>query len=156
MTKEQIEQNAEEYSDAFMYKGVAKQSYINGALSRQPEIDELKAQIKELEQKLEQTEKDLADYQFNYPSIKELSKENAELKRINSETISQLNLDNRELIIKVEQLENDKKELLGIIQGKDKVIKQAKEIIKGLLSCARNYPEGNLEKMQRAENFLKE
>ena len=34
----------------------------------------------ELEQKLEQTEKDLADYQFNYPSIKELSKENAELK----------------------------------------------------------------------------
>ena len=35
--------------------------------------------IEELEQKLEQTEKDLADYQFNYPSIKELSKENAEL-----------------------------------------------------------------------------
>lgn len=118
--------------------------------------EENAAQIKELEQKLEQTEKDLADYQFNYPSIRELSKENAELKRINSETISQLNLDNGELIIKVEQLENDKKELLGIIQGKDKVIKQAKEIIKGLLSCARNYPEGNLEKMQRAENFLKE
>ena len=37
-------------------------------------------EIAELEQKLEQTEKDLADYQFNYPSIKELSKENAELK----------------------------------------------------------------------------
>ena len=36
--------------------------------------------IAELEQKLEQTEKDLADYQFNYLSIKELSKENAELK----------------------------------------------------------------------------
>ena len=34
----------------------------------------------ELEQKLEQTEKDLADYQFNYPSIKELEQENAELK----------------------------------------------------------------------------
>ena len=34
----------------------------------------------ELEQKLEQTEKDLADYQFNYPTIKELQKENAELK----------------------------------------------------------------------------
>lgn len=34
----------------------------------------------ELEQKLEQTEKDLADYQFNYPKIKELEKENAELK----------------------------------------------------------------------------
>lgn len=34
----------------------------------------------ELEQKLEQTEKDLADYQFNYPKIKELEKENEELK----------------------------------------------------------------------------
>jgi len=34
----------------------------------------------ELERKLEQTEKDLADYQFNYPTIKELEKENAELK----------------------------------------------------------------------------
>ena len=35
--------------------------------------------IKELEQKLEQTEKDLADYQFNYPTIKELEKENVEV-----------------------------------------------------------------------------
>ena len=34
----------------------------------------------ELERKLEQAEKDLADYQFNYPKIKELEKENAELK----------------------------------------------------------------------------
>lgn len=34
----------------------------------------------ELEGKIEQIEKDLADYQFNYPKIKELSKENAELK----------------------------------------------------------------------------
>ena len=36
--------------------------------------------IEDLEQKLEQTEKDLADYQFNYPTIKELQKENKELK----------------------------------------------------------------------------
>ena len=34
----------------------------------------------ELERKLEQTEKDLADYQFNYPTIKELQEEIAELK----------------------------------------------------------------------------
>ena len=34
----------------------------------------------ELERKLEQTEKDLADYQFNYPTIKELEKENERLK----------------------------------------------------------------------------
>lgn len=39
-----------------------------------------KKKIADLEQKLEQTEKDLADYQFNYPTIKELEKENAELK----------------------------------------------------------------------------
>ena len=36
--------------------------------------------IRELEYKLEQTEKDLLDYQFNYPTIKELEKENEELK----------------------------------------------------------------------------
>ena len=36
--------------------------------------------IAELKRKLEQTEKDLADYQFNYPTIKVLQKENAELK----------------------------------------------------------------------------
>ena len=41
--------------------------------------------IAELEQKLEQTEKDLADYQFNYPSIKELAKENAQAKEIITE-----------------------------------------------------------------------
>lgn len=35
-----------------------------------------------------------------------------------------------------------------------KQLAEAKEIIKDLLSCARNYPEGNLEKMQRAEQFL--
>ena len=34
----------------------------------------------ELENKLEQTEKALADYQFNHPSIKELEQENAALK----------------------------------------------------------------------------
>jgi len=39
-----------------------------------------KNKIAELEQKLEQTEKDLADYQFNYPTIKELEQENAGLK----------------------------------------------------------------------------
>lgn len=41
---------------------------------------ELEKENAELEQKLEQTEKDLADYQFNYPTIKELEKENTELK----------------------------------------------------------------------------
>ena len=43
-------------------------------------ISNYEVKVSDLEQKLEQTEKDLADYQFNYPTIKELSKENAELK----------------------------------------------------------------------------
>lgn len=30
------------------------------------------------------------------------------------------------------------------------------EIIKGLLSCCRNYPQENVEKMEQAEQFLKE
>ena len=46
----------------------------------QQTIKELKEQNNELEQKLEQTEKDLADYQFNYPTIKKLQKENEILK----------------------------------------------------------------------------
>ena len=68
---------------------------VNKALEQKGE------RIVELEQKLEQTEKDLADYQFNYPKIKELEKENAEQRHINSVTLSQLNLDNGELIIEL-------------------------------------------------------
>lgn len=45
-------------------------------------------QIIDLERKLEQTEKDLADYQFNYPKIKDLEKENAELKKEYSDNLS--------------------------------------------------------------------
>lgn len=38
--------------------------------------------VAELEQKLEQTEKDLADYQFNYPTIKALEQELADVKHL--------------------------------------------------------------------------
>jgi hypothetical protein len=44
-------------------------------------INVLEKENAELERRLEQTEKDLADYQFNYPTIKELQKENAELNK---------------------------------------------------------------------------
>ena len=50
-------------------------------------VEPREKRIAELEQKLEQTEKDLADYQFNYPTIKELEKENAELKNRNQELL---------------------------------------------------------------------
>ena len=54
MTKEEIQKNSEHWYNK--YKDAEKR-------------------IEELEQKLEQTEKDLADYQFNYPTIKELEKQ---------------------------------------------------------------------------------
>ena len=48
---------------------------VNKALKQKGE------RIAELEQKLEQTEKDLADYQFNYPKIKELEQQIEKMKR---------------------------------------------------------------------------
>ena len=81
MTKEELKQEAEEYALAnrsMCVEGdnanLLKEVFIDVAEPREK-------QIAELEQKLEQTEKDLADYQFNYPTIKELEKENAELKK---------------------------------------------------------------------------
>ena len=83
MTKEELEKEAVESAEKFFGKPtdlvdldnlrIFKNGYLAGAEPREK-------QIAELEQKLEQTEKDLADYQFNYPTIKELQKENAELK----------------------------------------------------------------------------
>ena len=51
-------------------------TFINGYITS---AEPREKRIADLEQKLEQAEKDLADYQFNYPTIKELQKENAEL-----------------------------------------------------------------------------
>ena len=61
--------------------------------------------IMELEKKLEQTEKDLADYQFNYPTIKELEKDYETL-----QTSYNILKDNDEKIIKEmgEQIEKMK------------------------------------------------
>ena len=84
MTEEEIRPIAENYVEEYCY--CPDGEYTDGSLvcsgigtalivSRQ-----LEKRISELEEKLEQTEKDLADYQFNYPTIKELQKENAELK----------------------------------------------------------------------------
>ena len=93
--------------------------------------------IADLEQKLEQTEKDLADYQFNYPTIKELEKEN--------KTLEGCLLAEQEL---TQTLEKEKCELLGIIQEKDKAIKkliadmagleEEKEILERRISRAKN------------------
>ena len=96
--------------------------------------------IKELEQKLEQTEKDLIDYQFNYPSIKELKKENAELNRQLEEADNATDCFNRQ----------------------EEIIEQAKDHIKTLLDCLKqdtNDPQTNYyvcQYMDKAEQFLKD
>ena len=83
MTREELKQEAEKQLDEldliefdfddWSITDAFREGYLAGAEPREKRIEEL-------EQKLEQTEKDLADYQFNYPTIKELQKENAELK----------------------------------------------------------------------------
>ncbi len=56
---------------------------------------------------------------------------------------------------KIEELETRCNELF--LQNNEFVERFAKsiEIIKGLLSCCRNYPQENAEKMEQAEQFLK-
>lgn len=114
-------------------------------------LDRLIKKNADLERKLEQTEKDLADYQFNYSTIKELEKENAGLKaRLNA-----INLLTPELQ-KMSKL-------------KTQQLTKAKEIIKRLLATPRsiygrdedgeitsffNSDYGKLKK--QAEQFLKE
>ena len=67
--------------------------------------------------------------------IKELEKENAELKK---------------------KIGIYQKGMYDEIEKRDKKLTKAIEIIKKLLSCCRNYPQENAEKMEEAEQFLKE
>jgi predicted nucleic acid-binding Zn-ribbon protein len=95
----------------------------------------------ELEEKLEQTEKALADYQFNYPSIKELEQENAALKNeiVNLKGVIESLSEQRD------GLEKEKCELLGIIQGKDKTIKDMQDNYDGYKAVA----EPEIERLKK-------
>ena len=99
--------------------------------------------IADLEQKLEQTEKDLADYQFNYPSIKELSKENARLKT-DYEVLSCSVGDFDEL---QDRLEEEQRKNNGLSDN----LTKAKEIIREIMK----YEIPTLD-YEKAEQFLKE
>ena len=82
---------------------------------------------------------------------------------------------------KIEELKHNKKTVVHLADGLEEKMKERIEeletrctelflqnnefaerfeksigIIKGLLSCCRNYPQGNAEKMEQAEQFLKE
>ena len=137
MIKEELKKEAKSYAkkkfdeeeQAYLHDIIA-QTYLAGAEPREK-------RIKELEQKLEQTEKDIADYQFNYPKIKELEKENEELKR---------RLDN----------------LFNSDCWASEQLTKAKDHIKQLLDCLKqdtNDPQTNYyvcQYMDKAEQFLKE
>lgn len=168
MTKAELEKEAIEYAKPLdiKYGGSfvrtteeVKQAYFAGAEPREKKIEEL-------EQKLEQTEKDLADYQFNYPNIKELEQENAELKQINSETLAQLNLDNGELIIENEKLRKQLDALSGDIPWnklKDvsevtKKLTEAKELLNEFMRISKasdeDFEHDYSELIGEAEQFL--
>lgn len=143
--------------------------------------------IKELELELT-VEKDQHQEEINLhlhaeDYIKELEKENAELKEINSETLTQLNLDNGELIIENEKLRKENEELrnngftvsamteqqlkVALEKGEqlENELTKAKEIIRDLLGCFfylfkyDNNTRGHIKinnAIEQAEQFLKE
>lgn len=135
--------------------------------------------IAELEKKLEQTEKDLADYQFNYPTIKELSKE-LEIER-------KLNAEIKARFVKCNTCTPDMKEkcpmfhenlcegerceelvdLMSLVEKRDTDDKltKAKEIIRNFIECffylfehddkARGHTKIN-DAIEQARQFLEE
>ena len=100
-------------------------------------INVLEKENAELERKLEQTEKDLADYQFNYPTIKELQEEIAELKEHHESVCDTLTNTHRHI-----------REQLA----------KAREIIRELLNSCFGYNSKtvNYEAKVKAEQFLED
>jgi len=78
--------------------------------------------IVDLEQKLEQTEKDLADYQFNYPKIKELEK----TIKLLGERCNQLLKDKGELIDRCEELQEQNSHMFNTIALQEQQIEKMK------------------------------
>ncbi len=95
MTKEKLEKEADKWLRKYLLCNNCKKKCTCIQLNAYCEEQVLKAylagaeprekRIAELEQKLEQTEKDLADYQFNYPTIKELE---AQIEKMKCDVLS--------------------------------------------------------------------
>lgn len=74
--------------------------------------------------------------------IEELEKENKELKNFINAPLTK-------------GRKTTRKEFYQAVWDLSKQLTKATDIIKGLLSCCRNYPQENAEKVKQAEQFLK-
>ena len=146
MTKEELEKEATEYALEWGDKtdgtyACCRDGYLAGALPREE-------RIAELEEKLEQTEKDLEDYQFNYPKIKELEQKNAELKEYNKYL-------RRKRQGGIQKQYNK----VAIIKQQDEHLTNAKDIIREFVEWA-NWQGSNCPSFKsiqdKAEQFLSE
>ena len=86
----------------------------------------------------------------------QLEKENAELKRNKKTVVHLADCLEEKMKERIEELETRCNELFLQNNEFAEQFEKSKEIIKGLLSCCRNYPQENAEKMKQAKQFLKE
>ena len=161
MTKEELRKEATTTVQWKCTPMIDRTTFVNGYITG---AEPREKRIAKLEQKLEQTEKDLADYQFNYPTIKELEKENAELKQklkaLEGQTPWKDIKDKSEVIGKLTEAK-------GIIEELSKSLFLAKGIVRDLIDDTVDFKESkeraiycyeqeSFDTYKEAEQFLKE
>lgn len=166
MNREKLEKEAGDYAEKHAFRvpydgsnrfyddvdfKASKEGYIAGAEPREKIIAKLEEQNKNQEESLRIT---LLEEERKANRIKDLEKENAEIKakylQATDEGTSWAHLKN---------LEDENKRLLQSCEGATMMYKdlcKAREIIRSLLTYCRNYPQQALEKIQQAEQFLRE
>ena len=166
MNREKLEKEAGDYAEKHAFRvpydgsnkfyddidfKASKEGYLVGAEPREKIIAKLEEQNKNQEESLRIT---LLEEERKAKRIKELEVENAELRtkylQATDEGTSWAHLKN---------LEDENKRLLQSCEGATMMYKdlcKAREIIRSLLTYCRNYPQQALEKIQQAEQFLRE
>lgn len=166
MNREKLEKEAGDYAEKHAFRvpydgsnrfyddvdfKASKEGYIAGAEPREKIIAKLEKLNKNQEESLRIT---LLEEERKANRIKELEVENAELRtkylQATDEGTSWAHLKN---------LEDENKRLLQSCEGAAMMYKdlcKAREIIRSLLTYCRNYPQQALEKIQQAEQFLRE
>lgn len=166
MNREKLEKEAGDYAEKHAFRvpydgsnrfyddvdfKASKEGYVAGAEPREKIIAKLEKLNKNQEESLRIT---LLEEERKANRIKDLEKENAEIKakylQATDEGTSWAHLKN---------LEDENKRLLQSCEGATMMYKdlcKAREIIRSLLTYCRNYPQQALEKIQQAEQFLRE